>query len=49
MLMEDCVWMVSILIRVIALLVILEYAVCLVGKRVDLSLVNVNEVCVSPD
>ena len=40
-LMEDCVWMVSILIRVIALLVILEYAVCLVGKRVDLSLVNV--------
>ena len=32
--------MVSILIRVIALLVTLEYAVSLVGKRVDLSLVN---------
>ena len=49
-LMADCVWMVSILIRVIALLVILAYAVCLVGKRVDLSLVkatrcSLREIC----
>ena len=38
--MVDCVWMVSIVIRVIALLVTLENAVRLVGKSVDLSVVN---------
>ena len=38
--MVDCVWMVSIVIRVIALLVTLENAVWLVGRNFDLYLVG---------
>ena len=40
MLTVDCVWMVSIVIRIIALLVTLENPVSLVGGGIELCLVD---------